>query len=300
MNRTIDYVVPMVFPSDPEWRKVLRGVTGTCYDAMGSTQAVRYRSWGTEELLVRCVRKFMPWVRHIFIILAQESQKQPWMDDYGIVVTYHRDFIPERYIPTFNSRTMEMFLYRIPDLSDRFLYGNDDMFPLSPLSEADFFQGGKPCQRYEELPFPDSPNLFHTACLNGLNFVAKDYGKHFTGTWLRNGHGIVPILRSTCIDLWERHPKEISESITPFRDVRNFNQYIWGWEQHFSGNYVKYVPRRCLITMRGEPTVMDILNPILARNNNGIVCINDHEDVKDIEPFAKAARDAIRYKLGEL
>lgn len=297
---TIDYVVPMVFPEDPEWRKVLQDKVGTDYDAMGSIDSVRYRSWGTEELLVRCVRKFMPWVRHIFIILAQESQRQPWMDGYGIKVVCHRDFIPERHLPTFNSRAMEMYLYRIPDLSDRFLYGNDDMFPLSPLEETDFFRDGKPCQQYKEQPFPDPPNLFHQACLNGLNFVAADYGRHYETTWLKNGHGIVPILRDTCIDLWERHPKEIDGSITPFRDVRNFNQYIWGWEQHFSGNYVDHVPRRSCITLKNDPTVMDILDPILARNNNGIVCINDHENVKEIEPYAKAARDAIRIKLNEL
>lgn len=80
---------------------------------------------------------------------------------------------------------------RRPAKAVRFLYANDDMFPLSPLEETDFFRDGKPCQRYVEKPFPESPDNFHRACLGGLNFVAREFGKHFSDTWLKGGHTIV-------------------------------------------------------------------------------------------------------------
>ena len=130
---TIDYVVPMVFPDDSRWQKELDRQRK--YHESGSLSE-RYRSWGTEELLVDCVRRFMPWVRNIIILLARESQKQQWMDDYvaltkqpTVRIVYHKEFIPEELLPTFNSATIEMFLHRIPGLSEHFLYGNDDMYP---------------------------------------------------------------------------------------------------------------------------------------------------------------------------
>ena len=132
----IDYAVPMVFHHDKLWQEDYRKVRQ--YDENDLVNFVRFRSWGTERLLIQCIRKYMPFVRTIFIILARESQKQAWMDEEDVRVVYHREFIPEKFLPTFNSATIEMFLHRIPGISDRFLYGNGDMFPLSILSESDF------------------------------------------------------------------------------------------------------------------------------------------------------------------
>ena len=294
-TKTIDYVVPMVFPDDPEWRKVLRKAQGKDYEEMDSDDTVRYRSWDTEELLIRCVRKFMPWVRDIIILLAQESQRQPWMDGYGIRVVYHRDFMPAKHLPTFNSRAMEMYLHKIPGLSDCFLYGNDDMFPLSPQEETDFFRNGLPCQFYMAKTFPERPNQFHKACLNGLNFVGADYNLHYVKIWLKNGHGISPILKEVCTDLWKRHPKEMDASVTPFRQVRNFNQYIYGWEQHFSGRYFAHIPLRRYIGVGKVPVEKAVR--IIAEPDCGIVCINDNEARKDITAYAEAVRQAIEDKL---
>ena len=170
----IDYVVPMVFHNDTLWRETFRSV-GRMYDEYNICDFVRYRSWNTEELLIKCVRKFMPWVRNIYVILAQESQVQNWMIDSDIKIVYHRDIIPSGFLPTFNSREIEMFLHKIPDISEHFLYGNDDMFPLAPLSEDDFFVDGKPCIHMTEKVFPEEPNNFQMACMCGLNFVAKEF-----------------------------------------------------------------------------------------------------------------------------
>ena len=90
MERNIDFVVPMVFPQDAEWKRSFARYHNN--DALAN---VRFRSWGTEELLIRCVLRFMPWVRTIHVLLASESQLQPWMTRYPKVavlcVTVHRD-----------------------------------------------------------------------------------------------------------------------------------------------------------------------------------------------------------------
>ena len=72
--KTIDYVVPMVFHDDKLWQQDFTKVN-SLYNENNPYSFVRFRSWGTEHLLIRCVKRFMPFVRTIYIILARESQK---------------------------------------------------------------------------------------------------------------------------------------------------------------------------------------------------------------------------------
>lgn len=181
----------MVFPQDANWLSDYRRYHGD--DACAN---VRFRSWGTEELLVRCCMKYMPWLRTIHILLARESQVQPWMSRYDKVhIVFHRDFIPEKYLPCFSSPCIEMFLGRIPGLSERFVYANDDMFPLSLLQPSDFFLEGRPCVHFIEKLFPEVPNIFHRKCLNQQNMIGRPFGKHYVRTWLTTGHSYAPIPR---------------------------------------------------------------------------------------------------------
>jgi hypothetical protein len=65
-----------------------------------------------------------------------------------------------------------MFLHLIPELSDRFMYANDDMFPLSPLSQEDLFtRDGRPCMHVWEEPAPRCPNIFERKCIFQQNVV---------------------------------------------------------------------------------------------------------------------------------
>ena len=45
--------------------------------------------------------------------------------------------MPQQCLPTFNSTTIEMFLPKIPDLAEHFIYGNDDMYPMAPSQPSD-------------------------------------------------------------------------------------------------------------------------------------------------------------------
>ena len=42
-------------------------------------------------------------------------------------IVNHKDFIPEKYLPTFNSHAL-WNMHRIPGLAENFVYFNDDMF----------------------------------------------------------------------------------------------------------------------------------------------------------------------------
>lgn len=289
----VDYVVPMVFTDDPEWQSSY--VKSGLPDLSSPRNAVRYRSWGTEEQLVRCILRFMPWIRKIHILLSGQGQVREWMSKYDKVnVVFHADFIPRRFLPTFSSCTIEMFIPFIQGLSERFIYGNDDMYPISPLSEEDFFVDGLPCQIMAEKPLPPYPNIFHMKCLNQQNMVGRNFGKRYTDTLLRCGHSLSPMLLSECKKVRKCFCKEIEDNITPQRTEKSYNQYLYVLWQHFTGRYHMHVPYRMLTSVRrpvGE------VHDIILISDADVVCVNDNEVCADITEYASAVRDAIEKRL---
>ena len=314
----------MVFPADPVWQA---NYNRSHSEGRESLANVRFRSWGTEELLVRCCMKFMPWLRTIHILLSSESQ-MTYLSNLNNLMNqntprlhfvFHREFIPRQHVPTFNVCTIEMWLHKIPDLSEYFIYSNDDFFPLSPLEPEDFFRpapaeiiqndgGGNeivnckssncklwwPCQRFGEKPFPAKPNIFQSFVKNGLDMVAADFGKQFPDTWLRGGHSMQPMLRSTVEHVCTKHADRIACSFTQQRSPCNFNQYIFPFWQHISGQYIDHEPKHAYV---GPKVPTDKVAEYLRDPNPGIVCLNDNECMEDWQNRAAIVRREIEARL---
>lgn len=287
----IDFVIPMVFPDDPLWQSDFMRMGRSYSDS--DFYAARWRSWGTERLSIKTVRKFMPWLGIIYVLLARESQIRDWMREEDVRIVLHEEFIPKEFLPTFNANTIEMFLHRIPGLSEQFIYSNDDMFALSPMNENQFFDNGKPCQKYILDKYPKEPNVFQRFCMNGLNMIAADFGKCFCDQWLVGGHSMSPFLKSTCEKVWELHGKQILSTITPERTEDNYNQYIYAYYQHFSGNYSKNIPPRMILSVAYPLSEIErIMN-----KGFGIVCVNDHEADIDFEAYRRTVYNALENKI---
>ena len=325
----IDLVIPMVFPEDPEWKQ-----TYARFRSGDASRNVRWRSWGTEELMVRCCLKNMPWLRRIYLLLASPSQVRGWMrptpappegeptpappegrgsttGQTSIHLVFHREFIPEEYLPCFSSPCIEMFLHRIPGLAERFIYANDDMFPLSPLEATDFFRERPtpnppyregavsllPCQHWEEKSWPVRPSLFQRKCRNQQRMIAAGFGVQLGNTWLRNGHCFAPLLKSICETVWERHGEEIRKHLSPLkRTEHSYNHYIYSLYQHFAGLEVDHVPRQRYV---GKETPTARLAKIISDPEAGIVCINDSEKIDDWEKRAKIVRDNLNLNVND-
>ncbi|WP_367891009.1 hypothetical protein [uncultured Dialister sp.] len=69
-------------------------------------------------------------------------------------------------IPCFNSSVIEAYIWRIPSLSEHFLYGNDDMFFYKPLSPDFFFTQGKPIAH---LKFDEEIKKYGIPTISNLN-----------------------------------------------------------------------------------------------------------------------------------
>jgi hypothetical protein len=94
------------------------------------------------ELLysLRSIEKYAPFYRKIYIVL-HDNQLPDWIvTDYPkLKIIYHSEFIPSKYLPTYNSLSIESFLHYIPGLSENYIYFNDDMILLNPISPSIFF-----------------------------------------------------------------------------------------------------------------------------------------------------------------
>ena len=71
------------------------------------------------------------------------------------IVTHEEIFANKKQLPTFSSPAIEANLYRIPGLSDKFLYLNDDVFLGQEVWPADFYDESTGQMVYFSWPLPD-------------------------------------------------------------------------------------------------------------------------------------------------
>jgi len=96
--------------------------------------------------------EFAPWINKIHVVMSDMDRPPVWMDNMiretstkpggepRIVVRHHREIFPDdSHLPTYNSFAIEAWLHRIPDLTEHFIYFNDDMMIAGPVEKAMFF-----------------------------------------------------------------------------------------------------------------------------------------------------------------
>ncbi len=151
------------------------------------------RFWDNNELKysLRSLEKNLSWVHHIYIVTDRQVPK--WLDQTNpkVTVVDHTQILPADLIPTFASTVIERYLHKIPGLSEKFIYANDDIFINKPLSPAFFFKGNKPrvrmthYERFREVKdeqdfqakFAQVATWMQTN-LNVWKLLFQKYGKH--------------------------------------------------------------------------------------------------------------------------
>jgi hypothetical protein len=174
----IDIVITWVDGNDPNWlaekKEYESDVPGK---AEGNSQN-RYRNWGTLRYWFRAVEKNMDWVNRIFFVTWGHVPEWLNTDHKKLKIIKHDDFIPDEFLPTFNSEVIEFFFHKIPSLSETFIYFNDDIFPLRRLSPKHFFHRGLPVDYCHFAPFtpkykPYHHSLFHNYAILNESFARK-------------------------------------------------------------------------------------------------------------------------------
>ncbi|EFA79651.1 putative glycophosphotransferase [Heterostelium album PN500] len=136
----IDIVYTWVNGSDPVHiqSRVERTGGGSRYSSPGNN---RFRDLMGLKYSLRSLKKYAPWIRRIFVV--SDNQYPSWFDKSSDEVrfVFHKDFfLNKEDLPTFNSNSIESNFFNLPDeVSDCFLYFNDDIFVGSPIQIKDFW-----------------------------------------------------------------------------------------------------------------------------------------------------------------
>ena len=322
-NNKIDVVLTWVDGNDPAWQAEKRKYLPVQADT-SETSEVRYREWDNVQYIFRGIEKFMPWVNCVHFVTWGHIPKWLNTDCDKLHVVNHRDFIPEKYLPTFNSNTIELNLHRIPGLAEQFINFNDDMFVIAPTKPEDFFVNGLPKDMAVLSPAPVMRNVMANVEMNNMgiindHFTVQDiyknkgkwfnlkYGKYLLRTILFSRfktilgifepHIPLSYLKSTFEDVWKIEEKTLDNGcINKFRTKQDDNEWLFRQWQLMSG---KFEPRRwdfgmLLYAGYDNDKITEILkNPGKLR----VVCINDTTAVSDFEKAKATVNSALNRLL---
>ena len=320
----IDFVVPWVDNSDPMWAAKKAKYTGV--EEKEGNSEVRYRDWDTLKYWFRGVEKFAPWVHNVFFIT--DDQMPDWLNTNHPKLKWvkHTDYIPAEYLPTFSAQAIEWNLHRIRELSEQFVYFNDDVFLIDETKPEDFFVNGEPCDLPNIGPLYAcgffSHLLFNNIELINRHFFAKDAIRKNRKKWIakQSPVGLLKVFlygrkqilpgcdswhihtnfrKSTFQKLWDAEHDVIHNTccnkLRTREDVTSYCVRNW---QLMSGDFHPQKP----IGKTFQTASLSHNNEAIdyLKNQKGkVICLNDTEDETDFSAHKQSILDAFEKLLPE-
>lgn len=310
----IDFIILWVDSGDPEWRREFKQYAEGYETGEGE---YRFREWDTLQYLFRAFELFTPWVRKIHLVTW--GHVPDWLNDAHpkLHIVEHTHYIETSFLPLFNANPLEINLHRIPGLSEKFVYFNDDTFLTAPLKEERFFSDGKPRDLLVSNALSSSSGVGHLV-LNDLEILNRHFSKrrsiqHHLGKWFNYRYGVdslrnlallpwprftgfidphqpQPFLRSTYKEVWKREGEVLKKTMTSrFRRCSDVNQYLFRYWQLASGNFkpvsmkdTKYITLSMKNLRSGE------VEKAIRSREYSMICLNDNEAIDTEEEFEEA------------
>lgn len=283
----VDLVYLWVNGNDPQWRAKRNAAIGRTEADSAVNCDGRYADNDELKFSLRAVEMYAPWIRKIFIVT--DNQVPEWLDTTNpkIRIVDHTEILDPVSLPCFNSALIEHFLYRIPGLSEHFIYANDDMFINRPVTPADFFTSeGLPIIRFSRRPFRKltlflkekvlgrkTSNYNHTI-QNSARLVEKKYGVYIGH---KTHHNIDAYNKSLCRHVFEDVFRDdikptLTNHVRSDNDIqRNIYSYVAVVEKK---GHLQYVTRktsfRFHIDNHSHYRKLEKYNPMLF-------CMNDSQ-----------------------
>jgi len=325
LDPDVDIVVTWVDDSDLEWRKRRDQYKNVKNDSEAQSD-LRFRDWDLLKYWFRGIEKFAPWARKIFLVTVNPVPKWLNLDNERVVLVHHNDFIPEQYLPTYNSRVIELNLHRIIGLSENFVYFNDDYFLCRPTKKDHFFKGNSPRAMAVSNSLSVGDNISH-AMLNNIQVLNDNFSKHqviresplkwfnpkyglatlqnlallpwprFTG--FHNHHLPLALKKSVAKEIWELEYEVLDRtSRSRFRQFTDVNPFLLSWWSICTGNFapapLKSYGRYFQLDQAGvEPVVESI-----RKQKYATICINDGS-IPDLDEAKRQIQHAFQAILEE-
>lgn len=332
----IDFVVLWVDSDDRCWQDdFIRYKTIYSDTYKLAVTPSRFRDMGLFKYWFRAVENYAPWVRKVHLVTC--GQVPSWLDKsyHKINLVRHSDIIDKEYLPTFNSRAIEVNIHKIKGLSDQFVYFNDDMLLNSPITPEFYFKKNLPNDFLIENDINpitidnNISNLMLTTNASVINTffnrresikknitkyynlqygryikknISKKKARNFTGFFGR--HLPQPFLKSTFEEVWSHDEIRdilVRTSKSRFRDGYNLNQYIFRYWHLASGKFNPCNPKRLgsHFNLTGDRQQLDHAIQAL-KSDVPQICLNDDLEDNTLFEFAcQKVSDTLRCKLGK-
>jgi len=300
-SRKIDLVYLWVNGNDEEWRAQKKYWAEQCGVNPDDVESQAYRYKDNQELRysLRSAQKFAPWINKIFIIT--NGQVPEWLDTSHpkIKIIPHEQIMPKSALPTFNAGAIETCLANIPELSEFFLFANDDFFFGSPLKPDYFFDAeGKPVIRMVKYNWSlDSiQNTFYknTVCYSRELINKK---MHTSFGKLAGTYNVVPYLKSMYAACAQTFAEEYAYAVhCKFIEKSTVQRTIVTYYTMSKMNIQPKIVNIHIKDKQAEAVLMKLNNvqEILRRlqtTRPKLFCINDHETSTDKD------REKLQYLL---
>lgn len=326
MAEDIDIVVTWVDMEDPAWKQEFNKYSGRGENEKNGVSEARFRDYGFLRYWFRGIEKFAPWVRKIHFVTS--GQRPEWLDTSNpkLNLVDHKDFIPQEFLPTFNSVVIERYMHLIPGLSDKFIYFNDDFYIIRPVSPERFFKNGLPCD-FAAFQYNPSWSQWYKTLKNGIriinrhfdkkevtkkfhdkwynpvygskarmNYLLKPYGKFIT---LRTHHNAQPYLKETFREVWTAAGKELTEtSANRFRAVTDYSPELFRTWQICRGNFEPYNTYK---DTKMFPLMVKPRQAVRAiyDQSYSLICLNDNVHIRNYEQLMDNLRKAFEHILAD-
>lgn len=323
----IDIVVTWVDGDDPQWRRSRAAHRTDSRVSREGTSEVRFRDWGALRYWFRAITKYCDWVRKIHLVTVNPTPDWLLVEHPKISVVHHEDIIDPAFLPTFNSRVIELNMHKIPGLAEKFVYFNDDMYVLRKIEPDHFFPGGEPAGMAIQTALSVGDNITH-AMLNNLRLINETFRKRevlranpqkwFTCTygrgllqnvallpWSRftgffNHHLPIALTRTACEQVWAAYRETLTLTLeSKFRQFHDANVFLFYYWQLCTG---AFSPVR--------PSAYGVYEQLSAANDGSnaarlirdsatpLLCLNDG-DVVDYEATSRMIESAMATLLPE-
>lgn len=140
----IDIVITYIQqPTKEQYESIIKSY---CPSSIGHN-IQRFRDTGTLYYTIKSILKYLPWIHHIYLVL-NDYDHICWLNIHDnnnntkiTIIRHHEIWLKDNLheLPTFNSIAIERYLHLIPNLSEYFIYLNDDMLIGTYLSPTLFF-----------------------------------------------------------------------------------------------------------------------------------------------------------------
>ena len=239
--RSIDAVITWVDGSDEDYKKKIENhlTTSTNYKK-------QYLQANEIEYCVKSILKFAPFVRRIFIVTDSQKPSFSGLKDLivskKVKVVDHKEIFKgyEKYLPTFNIRSIDAVLHRIEDLSEMFVYFNDDVFLINKIREEDWFVEnkvvlmGKWAKSYSINPIKVLSGKFKKAFGLRPSFNASQSKaanlSGFKKEYFKSYHTARPQIKSLIKEFYHKNPGSLIDQIKyRFRHYNQFMPYSLCW-----------------------------------------------------------------------